>query len=162
MSAGKGKNPSSNNPGGTKLISDNKKARFDYSIVETMEAGMVLTGSEVKSLRSGSCNLKDAYIAFKGHEAYLQNAHIGVYQASSYNNHDPERLRKLLLHQHELEQLQSAIEQKGLTCVPLKIYFKKGRVKLEIALAKGKKKGDKRQSIKEREADREMARFRKR
>lgn len=148
-------------PTGIKIISDNKKARFDYSIVETMEAGIVLVGSEVKALRDNQVNLKDSYIAFKGHEAYLQNAHIGVYQASSYNNHDPERLRKLLLHANELEQIQSAIERKGLTCVPLKIYFKRGRVKLEIALAKGKKKGDKRQSIKSREADREMARAKK-
>lgn len=147
--------------GGIKIISDNKKARFDFSIVETLEAGLALMGSEVKSLRDGSCNLKDSYIAFKGHEAYLQNAHIGVYKASSYNNHEPERLRKLLLHAHELEQIQAAIQEKGLTCIPLKLYFKKGRVKMEIALAKGKKKGDKRESIKKREADREMARYRK-
>lgn len=145
---------------GIKIISENKKARFDYTIVETLEAGIVLVGSEVKSLRNSQCNLKDSYVAFKGHEAYLQNAHIGVYQASSYNNHDPERLRKLLLHEHELDQIRSAVEKQGLTCVPLKIYFKKGRVKVEIALAKGKKKGDKRQSIKRREADREMARAR--
>ena len=114
---------------GIKLISDNKKARFDFIIVETMEAGIVLVGSEVKSLRNGQCNLKDSYIAFRGHEAFLQNAHISVYQASSYNNHEPERLRKLLLHEHELEQIREALEKKGLTCVPLKIYFKKGRVK---------------------------------
>ena len=145
-------------PAGIKIISDNKKARFDYAIVETMEAGIVLVGSEVKALRNNQVNLKDSYVSFKGHEAYLQSAHIGVYQASSYNNHEPERLRKLLLHAHELEQLQVAIERKGLTVVPLKIYFKKGRVKVELALAKGKKKGDKRQSIKNREADREMAR----
>jgi SsrA-binding protein len=144
---------------GIKLIADNKKARFDYVIVEALEAGIVLMGSEVKSLRNGSCNLKDSYVSFKGHEAYLQNAHIGVYQASSYNNHEPERMRKLLLHEHELEQIRSAIEKGGMTCVPLKIYFKKGKVKVEIALAKGKKKGDKRQSVKQREADREMARF---
>jgi SsrA-binding protein len=144
---------------GIKLIAENKKARFDFTIVETMEAGLVLTGSEVKSLRNGQVNLKDSYISFKGHEAFLQNAHISVYQASSYNNHAPERLRKLLLHQSELEQLAAAMQEKGLACVPLKIYLKKGRVKLEIALAKGKKKGDKRESIKEREADREIARF---
>lgn len=144
---------------GIKIISDNKKARFDFIIVETVEAGIALMGSEVKSLRNNQVNLKDSYIAFRGHEAFLQNAHIGVYQASSYNNHDPERLRKLLLHREELLKIQSAIEKKGLTCVPLKIYFKKGRVKLEIALAKGKKKGDKRQAVKQREADREMARY---
>lgn len=149
-------------PAGIKIISDNKKARFDYSIVETMEAGIVLVGSEVKALRNNQVNLKDSYVSFRGHEAFLQNAHIGVYQASSYNNHDPERLRKLLLNRNELLEIQSAIEKKGLTCVPLKIYFKRGRVKLEIALAKGKKKGDKRQSIKQREADREVARYKSR
>lgn len=147
---------------GIKLISENKKAWFDFQIIEKMEAGIVLMGSEVKSLRNGQCNLKDSYIAFKGHEAFLQNAHISVYQASSYNNHEPERLRKLLLHENELDQLRTAIEKKGLTCIPLKIYFKRGRVKLELALARGKKKGDKRQSSKERDADREMARARSR
>jgi SsrA-binding protein len=149
-------------PAPIKIISDNKKARFDFTIVETFEAGISLMGSEVKALRNNQVNLKDSYIAFKGHEAFLQNAHIGVYQAASYNGHEPERLRKLLMHSQELLQIQSAIEKKGLTCVPLKIYFKRGRVKLEIALAKGKKKGDKRQSIKQREADREMARARSR
>ncbi|MCB0412327.1 MAG: SsrA-binding protein SmpB [Bdellovibrionales bacterium] len=141
-----------------KIIADNKKARFDYHIVETFEAGMALTGSEVKSLRAGSVNLKDSYIAFKGHEAYLQNAHISVYSASSYNNHEPERLRKLLLHKHELDKLSGQVQAKGLTVVPLKIYFKKGRVKLEIALVKGKDKGDKRESIKKREVNRELQR----
>src|SRR3977135_374368 len=143
---------------GIKIISDNKKARFDFTIIETMEAGLVFVGSEGEGWRNNQVNLKDSYVAFKGHEAFLQSAHIGVYQASSYNNHEPERLRKLLLHAHELEQLQAAIERKGLTVSTLKIYFKKGRVKVELALAKGKKKGDKRQSIKNREADREMAR----
>jgi SsrA-binding protein len=147
--------------GGTKLISDNKKARFDYSIVETFEAGIVLMGSEVKSLRDGSCNLKDAYVAFKGHEAFLQNAHIGVYKASSYNNHEPERHRKLLLHENELVDISAAIQEKGLTCVPLRLYFKRGRVKVEIALAKGKKKGDKRQASKEKDAKREIDRYMK-
>lgn len=146
---------------GIKIIADNKKARFDFTIVETFEAGISLMGSEVKSLRAGSCQLKDSYISFRGHEAFLQNAHISVYKASSYNNHEPERLRKLLLHEHELVKLQAAIQEKGLTCVPLKLYFKRGRVKVEIALAKGKKKGDKRETIKRREADREMARYRK-
>lgn len=149
-------------PAGIKIISENKKAWFDYSIVETYEAGISLMGSEVKALRNNQVNLKDSYVAFKGHEAFLQNAHIGVYQAASYNGHEPERLRKLLLNKHELLQIQVAIEKKGLTCVALKIYFKRGRVKLEIALAKGKKKGDKRQSIKDRESDREMARARSR
>lgn len=143
---------------GIKIISDNKKARFDYEIIETYEAGLVLTGSEVKSLRVNTCTLKDSYVAFRGHEAFLQNAHIPVYSASSYNNHEPERLRKLLLHEHELKKIDAAITEKGLTCIPLKIYFKKGRAKVELALARGKKKGDKRQSIKSREADREVQR----
>lgn len=144
--------------GGIKIITDNKKARFDFEIIEVFEAGMVLTGSEVKSLRDSKVTLKDAYVAFRGHEAYLQKAHIGEYMASSYNNHEPERVRKLLLHQHELAKIYAAITEKGLTCVALKMYFKKGRAKVEVALARGKKKGDKRQAIKSREADRDIQR----
>lgn len=141
-----------------KIIAENRKARFDYTIVETYEAGLVLTGSEVKSLRNAQCQLKDSYVAFRGHEAYLQNAHIGVYQASSYNNHEPERLRKLLLNHSELHKIFAATTEKGLSCVPLKMYFKKGIAKVEIALAKGKKKGDKRESIKTRDTNREIQR----
>lgn len=141
-----------------KIINDNKKARFDFEVTETFEAGLVLTGSEVKSLRQNQCTLKDAYVAFRGHEAYLQNAHIPIYLASSYNNHEPERVRKLLLHEHELAKISTAITEKGLTCIPLKMYWKKGRAKVELGLARGKKKGDKRQAVKSREADREIAR----
>ena len=141
-----------------KIITENKKAWFDYEILEKFEAGMVLQGSEVKSLRDSKVQLKDAYVAFRGHEAYLQNAHIGVYMASSYNNHEPERLRKLLLNHSELEKIFKGTTEKGLTCVPLKMYFKKGRAKVEIALARGKKKGDKRQAVKSRESDREIQR----
>jgi len=141
-----------------KIIADNRKARFDYEIVETFEAGLVLTGSEVKSLRNAQVQLKDSYISFRGQEAFLQNAHISEYTASSYNNHSPERLRKLLMHAHELEQIRAALAEKGLSCVPLKIYFKKGKAKLEIALAKGKKKGDKRESLKAKDSKREMDR----
>ena len=141
-----------------KIITENKKARFDYEILETYEAGLVLTGSEVKSLRDSQASLKDSYVAFRGHEAFLQKAHIAVYKASSYNNHEPERLRKLLLNQSELAKIFAAITEKGLTCVPLKMYFKKGRAKVEIALARGKKKGDKRQAVKSRDADREIQR----
>lgn len=144
--------------GGIKIITENKKAWFDYEILEKYEAGLVLVGSEVKSLRDGACNLKDSYVAFRGHEAYLQNAHISVYKASSYNNHEPERLRKLLLNESELNKIHAAITEKGLTAVPLKMYFKKGRAKVEIGIARGKKKGDKRQSIKSREADRDIQR----
>lgn len=138
------------------IIQENKKARFDYEIVETFEAGLVLTGSEVKSIRAGSVQLKDSYVSFKGSEAFLQNAHISEYKASSYNNHEPERHRKLLLNRSELGKIFAAIREKGLTCVPLKIYFKKGRAKIEIALAKGKKAHDKRQAIKTRDAKAEL------
>jgi SsrA-binding protein len=142
----------------TKLISDNKQARFNYEILETFEAGLHLMGSEVKSLRENGCQLKDSYVSFVGREAFLQNAHIAIYKPSSYNNHLPERLRKLLLHEHEINQIRAAIQEKGLTCVPLKMYFKKGRAKLEIALAKGKKRGDKREDIKKRDVNREIQR----
>jgi SsrA-binding protein len=138
------------------LIHENKKARFDYEIVETFEAGLMLTGSEVKSLRDKNVQLKDSYVSFKGNEAYLQNAHISVYMASSYNNHEPERMRKLLLNRAELEHISASLKERGYACIPLKIYFKKGRAKLEIALAKGKKTHDKRQAIKERDAKDEL------
>ena len=145
-----------------KIITENKKARFDYHIIESFEAGLVLLGSEVKSLRQGQCNLKDSYVSFIGKEAFLQNAHISVYQASSYNNHDPERLRKLLLNRKEIDKIHSAMSEKGMSCVPLKLYFSKGMVKAQIALVKGKKKGDKRDTIKTREVNRELQRALKR
>ena len=145
----------------TKLIADNKKARFDFSIIETFEAGIELTGSEVKSLRAGDVNLKDSYIAMKNGEAYLQNAHISEYRASSYQNHLPERHRKLLLKATELYKIDKAISEKGYTCVALKVYFKGQWAKLEIGLAKGKKSADKRESIKTREADRELAQIKR-
>lgn len=138
------------------IISENRKARHDYTVVETYEAGLVLTGSEVKSLRDKQCQLKDSYVSFIRDEAFLQNAHISEYRASSYNNHPPERLRKLLMHKHELEKIYAALREKGLTCVPLKIYFKKGRAKIEIALVKGKKAHDKREAIKKRDASMEL------
>lgn len=142
---------------GIKIISDNRKARFNYEILDTIEAGLALTGSEVKSLRNGQVQLKDSYVGFRGHEAYLQKAHISEYRASSYNNHEPERPRKLLLHSRELEKLASQIQEKGLTCVPLKLYFKEGWVKVELGIARGKKLGDKRSTVKKRDAEREMA-----
>ncbi len=147
---------------GIKIIANNKKARFDFTVVETFEAGLSLRGSEVKSLRAGSCNLKDSYVSFKGNEAFLQKAHISEYTASSYNNHEPERLRKLLMHKQELVKIFSSIREKGYSCVPLKIYFKAGRVKLEIALVKGKKHQDKRQDLKAKDAKRDIARELKR
>lgn len=142
---------------GTKLIASNKKARHDFHVTDSMEAGLVLMGSEVKALRAGNCNLKDSYVSFRNGEAYLQNAHISPYGPSSYNNHDPERLRKLLLHKLELDRLEALVKEKGITIVPLRLYFKKGVVKIEIGLAKGKDRGDKRQDSKKRDAEREMA-----
>ncbi|MGE5084832.1 MAG: SsrA-binding protein SmpB [Bacillota bacterium] len=133
------------------IIQENKKARFDYTIVETYEAGLMLMGSEVKSLRNKDVQLKDSYISFRGNEAFLQNAHIAEYKASSYNNHAPERLRKLLMNRKELDEIAGALAEKGYSCVPLKIYFKEGRAKLEIALVKGKKTHDKREAIKKRD-----------
>ena len=141
---------------GILIIQENKQARFDYFITETFEAGLVLTGSEVKSLRLKQITFKDSYISFIKDEAFLQNAHIAEYRASSYNNHVPERLRKLLLSRKELYKIYGSLREQGLTCVPLKIYFKEGRVKLEIGLAKGKKLHDKRESIKKRDVDQQL------
>lgn len=143
---------------GILLIQENKSARHEYHIVETFEAGLVLTGSEVKSIRQKTIQIKDSYIAFKGDEAFLQNSHIAEYKSSSYNNHHPERLRKILLNRHELNEIFGALREKGLTCVPLKIYFKAGRIKLEIALVKGKKLHDKREAIKKRDVDNQLRR----
>ena len=141
---------------GILIISENRKARFDYTIVETFEAGIALTGSEVKSIRDKQVQLKDSYVSFQGSEAFLQNAHIAEYKNSSYNNHAPERLRKLLLNRKELNDIYDALRERGLTCVPLKMYFKGGRVKVEIALVKGKKQHDKREAIKKRDVSMEM------
>jgi len=140
-----------------KIIALNKKARFDYHLTDTFEAGLVLTGSEVKSLRNNQCQLKDSYVAFVGNEAFLQNAHISEYRASSYNNHKPERPRKLLLNRQELDKLFRQVEEKKMSCVPTKIYFKRGKVKVEIALAKGKKAQDKRDAVKTRDVKREIS-----
>ncbi len=140
------------------IIQDNKSVRHDYHIIETFEAGLVLTGSEVKSIRARNVQLKDSYISFKGHEAYLQNVHISEYKSSSYNNHSPERLRKILLNRNELQEIYDALRERGLTCVPTKIYFKGGLVKVEIALVKGKKIHDKREAIKKRDVDNQLRR----
>lgn len=141
---------------GISIISDNKKARFDYHIVEVFEAGLVLTGSEVKSARAGQVQLKDSYVSFIGNEAFLQNAHIAEYKNSSYNNHTPERLRKLLLNRREIDEIYGALREKGLTCVPLKMYFKEGRIKVEVALVKGKKQHDKREAIKKKDISNQL------
>ncbi len=147
---------------GIKIITENRKASFDYHILEKYEVGLVLTGSEVKSLRNGQMQLKDSYIAFQGNEAFLQKAHIAVYKNSSYNNHEPERHRKLLMHKSELNKLYGAIREKGLSLVPLKAYFKSGKAKLEIALVKGKKTVDKRQDIKKKDIQKQLRQFKQR
>ena len=140
------------------IVTVNRKAKFDYLILETFEAGLVLTGSEVKSLRNGNCQLKDSYVIFKKSEPYIQNVHISPYHPAATHNHDPERRRKLLLHNYEIKKLIGQLHQKGLSCVPLEIYFKKGKAKVKIALVKGKKRGDKREAIKRKEMDRSARR----
>ena len=140
------------------IVSENRKARHTYEVIKTYEAGLVLVGSEVKSIRDKQMQLKDAYVSFQRDEAFLLNAHIAEFRASSYNNHIPERSRKLLMHRHELDQLNASISEKGLSCVPLKVYFKKGRVKVELGLVRGKKIHDKRQAIKTRDANLELKR----
>ena len=146
-----------------KIISQNKKAGFEYILMEKFEAGLELKGTEIKSLRQGGCQLKDSYISFKRDEAYLQKAHISPYKHSGLsNNHEPERLRKLLLHQHELNKIKGALQKKGLTCVPTKIYLKRGLAKIEIALAKGKKKWDKREASKRKTIQKEMRNLKRR
>lgn len=144
------------------VVAVNRKARYDYSVIESFEAGLVLTGSEVKSLRKGNCQLKDSYVVFRKSEPYLQKAHISPYKPASVNNHEPERRRKLLLRSHEIKKLLGQLHQKGLSCVPLKVYFKNGKAKIELALVKGKKRGDKRESIKRKEMDRSARRAMKR
>jgi SsrA-binding protein len=139
-----------------KLVCQNKKAWHDYSIEDTLEAGMSLVGTEVKSLRDGKANLKDSYVLVKNMEAFLLNCHISPYSHGNIMNHDPVRTRKLLLHKKEIVRLHGKIAQKGYTLIPLKIYFKEGRAKVEIGLAKGKREYEKRDSIKEREANREI------
>jgi SsrA-binding protein len=141
-----------------KIVCQNKKARYDYHIIEVIEAGMVLVGTEVKSLREGRANLKDSYARIRDGELYLLQAHISPYSHASYDNHDPERVRKLLVHKRELKRLTGKTQEKGLTLVPLKIYFKDGKAKIELALASGKKSYDKRETLKRKTQAREMER----
>ena len=137
------------------LIADNRKAGFDYHILETFEAGLALTGTEVKAIREGRVNLRDSYCRLEHAEGFLLGAHIGQYSHGGYAGHDPVRPRKLLLKREELNKLLGRTTERGLTIVPLRMYFKKGRVKLAVALAKGKKVFDKRETIRRREAERE-------
>lgn len=145
----------------TRLVCQNKKAFHDYEIMETFEAGMVLVGTEVKSLREGRANLKDSYAKVKKGEVYLYGLHISPYTHAFYDNHDPERVRKLLLHNYEIKRILGKTQEKGFALIPLKIYFSGGRAKVEIALARGKKLYDKRESIKKKEERREIDRMRK-
>lgn len=136
----------------------NRRARHDYDLLEKVEAGIVLTGSEVKSLRRGGGSIAEAYARFRGGEAYLEGATIPIYEEASYNNHVIDRSRKLLLHRREIDTLRAAVERRGLTVVPLRLYFKGGRAKLELALARGRKVFDKRRAAAERDAKREIER----
>jgi SsrA-binding protein len=143
---------------GRKLVAQNKKARHDYAIDEVLEAGLVLTGTEVKSLRAGRASLIDAYATVKDGEVWLQGAHIPEWDAGSWTNHEPRRPRKLLLHKLEIVKLIGKTKEGGITLVPLSLYFKDGRAKIELALARGKKSYDKRQALAERQSEREVAR----
>ena len=140
-----------------KLIASNKKVLHDYHVLQKVEAGIELTGTEVKSLRDKGANLKDSYVFFKSGEAFLLGAHIAPYSHGNLQNHEPERTRRLLLHTREIEKLEAQVVEKGLTVVPLRLYFKGNRVKTEIAVVRGKKLYDKRETEKRREADREAA-----
>ena len=144
-----------------KIIAKNRKAYHDYHIEETFEAGISLVGTEVKSLREGKANLKESYVIIKNNEAFLFGCHISPYTHGNIQNHEPLRTRKLLLHRKEIDKLWGSISRKGLALVPLKLYFKGGKAKLEIGLAKGKKQYEKRDTIKEREANREIERHMK-
>lgn len=143
---------------GTKLIASNKKARRDYHILETWEAGLVLVGTEVKSLREGKASLAEAYARLEGDEVFLVGAHIPEYSHGNRTNHEPTRRRKLLMHRREIERLRGKVVERGLTLVPLRLYWKNGRAKVEIALGQGKSHFDRRQDLAKREATREMDR----
>jgi SsrA-binding protein len=145
-----------------KVICRNRKAYFEYTIDNLYEAGLVLQGTEVKSLRQGRASIDDAYARFRDGEIYLYNAHIGPYSHAAVDSHNPERPRKLLLHRFELRRLLGKVQERGYTLIPVKLYFKNEHAKVEIALARGKKKVDKRETIRRREQQREMDRARKR
>ncbi|MEK6581893.1 MAG: SsrA-binding protein SmpB [Nitrospirota bacterium] len=140
------------------VVCQNRKAYHDYHIEETIEAGIALLGTEVKSLRAGQANLKDSYVLVKDNEVFLLNCHISPYSHGNITNHEPLRTRKLLLHRKEIERLRGKVAQKGYTLIPLKVYFKGSMAKVEVGFAKGKQVFEKRDKIKEREAKREIAR----
>lgn len=141
-----------------KLIAQNKKARHDYSVIDTMEAGIVLQGTEIKSIRNGRINLKDGFARIRNGEAYLYNVHISPYDQGNIFNHDPTRTRKLLLHKKQIAKLTAETKTTGITLVPLKVYLKNGFAKVLIGIAKGKKTYDKREDLKRKEVDRQIDR----
>lgn len=143
---------------GIKVVATNRKARHEYFILDTFEAGMELKGTEIKSIRAGQISLAEAYVQVDGKQAWLLDAHVAPYEQASHFNHEPRRPRRLLLHGSEIKDLWDAVRQKGVTVVPLRVYLKNGRAKVEIALAKGKRLYDKRAAIAERDAKREIER----
>jgi SsrA-binding protein len=147
---------SSNRDTSRKIIASNRKARHDYAIIDTYECGVVLTGTEVKSLRLGRASLVDGFATIDDGEVFLRNVHIPVYEMGSWTNHEPRRVRKLLLHKGEILRLIGKTKESGLTLVPTSLYFSGGKVKVEIALARGKKSYDKRQDLAKRDADRDI------
>ncbi len=146
------------NGGPKKIIAENRKARHEYFIDDEYEAGMVLTGTEVKSLRLGRVNLKDSYAKISNGEVFVHQLHIGSYPFAHYGNHDPLRPRKLLLHNYEIKKLIGKVQEKGYSLIPLRLYFKRGKAKMSLALARGKRKYDKRESIRKRDEKRDMDR----
>ena len=142
-----------------KTVATNRKARFEYQLLETFEAGLVLKGTEIKSVRKGQISLQEAYVRTDGKQAWLVGAHIAPYEHASAFQHDPDREKKLLLNKHEIRELYDAVRIKGLTIIPVRVYLKGGRAKVEIAIAKGKKKYDKREAIKKRDFEREESHF---
>ncbi|NVJ28066.1 MULTISPECIES: SsrA-binding protein SmpB [Myxococcus] len=156
-SGGKSKGPAGGEQG-IKVVAENRRARFDYTVDEKVEAGLELTGSEVKSLRQGEANLSDAYALPKGSELFLLNAHIGSYKSASVFDHFPTRGRKLLMHRAEIDRWTTKVRERGYSIIPLVLYFKQGRAKVELGLCRGKTHEDRRHDIKERETKREMDR----
>jgi len=144
-----------------KVVAENRKARYNYFIEDTYEAGMVLLGTEVKSLRLGRVNLKDSYARIRKGEVFVHQIHIGAYPFAYYGNHDPLRIRKLLLHKREIKKLYGKVNEKGYSLIPIKLYFQNGKAKLTLALARGKRKYDKRETIRKREQERDLERSKK-